>query len=149
MRLSDKTIQVAQQATNEQVGMIAKEYQKTTLALASSMVMAGVYFVVGESTVPKDSNCNYLSPWTTDLMAWIFGVGVCYYGFKYEEPILVFLSVYPPDASPPKFPGTAGLFNVAIDPALLVTLTCPFGIEEREITELNCPPVTPVNCNVF
>ena len=69
---------------------IPKEYQ-TTLALASSMVMAGVYFVVGESTVPKDSNCNYLSPWTTDIMAWIFGIGVCYYGFKHEEPVLVFL----------------------------------------------------------
>tara|TARA_R110000744_G_scaffold369241_1_gene479369 strand:+ start:40 stop:312 length:273 start_codon:yes stop_codon:yes gene_type:complete len=64
---------------------------KSSIALASSMIMASTYFLIGESTIPKDSNCVYLSPWTTDLMAWIFGIGVCYYGFKYEEPILIFL----------------------------------------------------------
>ena len=64
---------------------------KSIIALASSMIMASTYFIIGESTIPKDSNCVYLSPWTTDLMAWIFGIGVCSYGFKYEEPILIFL----------------------------------------------------------
>jgi hypothetical protein len=66
-------------------------YKRNTLALATSMVVASIYFSVGESTVPKDSNCNYLSPWTTDLFAWLFGIGVCYYGFKYDEPTLVFM----------------------------------------------------------
>ncbi len=65
--------------------------KKTIFALTSSMVMASAYFIIGESTIDRDSNCVYLSPWTTDLMAWIFGLGVCYYGFKYSEPILVFL----------------------------------------------------------
>tara|TARA_Y100000361_G_scaffold153761_1_gene176515 strand:- start:1580 stop:1855 length:276 start_codon:yes stop_codon:yes gene_type:complete len=65
--------------------------KKSIFALASSMIMASTYFIIGESTIDKDSNCVYLSPWTTDLMAWLFGLGVCYYGFKYSEPVLVFL----------------------------------------------------------
>lgn len=64
---------------------------KNTIALAASMVMASTYFVIGESSIPKDAKCEYISPWTTDLFGWLFGLGVCYYGFKHDEPILTFL----------------------------------------------------------
>ncbi len=63
----------------------------STLALASSMVTASIYFVIGESNIPTDSKCEYISPWTTDMFAWCFGIGVCYFGYKYEEPLLVFM----------------------------------------------------------
>tara|TARA_R110000824_G_scaffold73688_2_gene187618 strand:+ start:1089 stop:1367 length:279 start_codon:yes stop_codon:yes gene_type:complete len=64
---------------------------KNTLALAAGLVMGAVYFVIGESSIPKDSKCDYLTPWTTDAIAWLFGIIVTHYGFKYNQPILLFV----------------------------------------------------------
>ena len=64
---------------------------KNTIALAAGLVMGAVYFVIGESSIPKDSKCDYLTPWTTDALAWIFGMATTYYGFKYNQPMLLFM----------------------------------------------------------
>ena len=64
---------------------------KNTLALAAGLVMGAVYFTIGESSIPKDSKCDYLTPWTTDAIAWLFGIATTHYGFKYKEPILLFM----------------------------------------------------------
>jgi hypothetical protein len=42
-----------------------------TYAAIAGAVAGCVYFAHSESSVPTDSNCSYLAPWTTDLFAWI------------------------------------------------------------------------------
>ena len=59
----------------------------TTLGLA-----AGVgYFLEGEKGIPKESNCSYLSPWTTDALAWLGGAILVTRGFKHDDPMTAFI----------------------------------------------------------
>ncbi len=59
----------------------------TTLGLA-----AGVgYFMEAEKGIPADSNCSYLSPWTTDAAAWLFGAVLVNKGFKHDDPMVAFI----------------------------------------------------------
>ena len=59
----------------------------TTLGLA-----AGVgYFIEGERGIPKEANCSYLSPWTTDALAWLGGAWLVNRGFKNTDPAVCFV----------------------------------------------------------
>lgn len=48
------------------------------------------YFSLMESGVPKNSNATYLSPISTDLLAWGWGALLVYKGFKYNDPLITF-----------------------------------------------------------
>lgn len=50
-----------------------------------------VYFAVGESGVPKESNASYLSPALTDIAAWIFGGLVVCRGYVHGDGLLTFI----------------------------------------------------------
>ncbi len=67
------------------------EKQKTALAVVSGTVLAGIYFWTSESTVPREANCSYLAPASTDLMAWGCGAVLIYLGHKHGSPVVVFL----------------------------------------------------------
>jgi len=58
-------------------------------AVAGSAV-AGVYFLEGERGIPKEANCTYLSPWTTDAAAWLIGAALLLRGFQTRDPLVTF-----------------------------------------------------------
>ncbi len=49
------------------------------------------YFYLSESGVPKESNASYLSPISTDIIAWGFGALLIYKGYRYKDPTLSFI----------------------------------------------------------
>ena len=52
---------------------------------------AFIYFQTSESTVPKNSNCSYLAPVSTDISALIAGVIVQQKGIAYNDNWLQFI----------------------------------------------------------
>lgn len=60
-------------------------------ASIAGMAAGCAYFYIGERAVPKDSNCAYLAPWTTDLFAWIGGAALMYRGHKTGDPLISFV----------------------------------------------------------
>lgn len=54
-------------------------------------VAGGLYFWLEESSIPKESNAQYLSPWTTDLLAWICGATLVTQGLRYRDGIITFI----------------------------------------------------------
>lgn len=59
-----------------------------SLGIVLGSILGGGYFALQESGVPRESNCQYLAPWTTDLIAWIIGSGLIYKGYKENDWIL-------------------------------------------------------------
>lgn len=55
--------------------------------LASSIA----YFQLSESTVPKESNCSYLAPISTDILAIIAGCVLAYRGHVSNDPYVSFV----------------------------------------------------------
>ena len=51
-------------------------------------VLAGGYFAVSESTIPKESNCSYLAPASTDAAAWVAGAVLIALGVRYKDGII-------------------------------------------------------------
>ena len=49
------------------------------------------YFRVSESTVPKDSNCSYLAPISTDIWAIIAGGVLINQGNKNKDELTIFI----------------------------------------------------------
>jgi len=59
--------------------------------LVFSVLAAGAYFYVSESTIPKNTNCSYLaSPWT-DVGAFIGGLILLFKGCQYGDNVIVFV----------------------------------------------------------
>lgn len=54
-------------------------------------VIGAAYFALSESGVPKNSNCTYLAPWTTDLAAWTAGAVLLYRGWALEDSAISFI----------------------------------------------------------
>ena len=61
------------------------------LALLGGVVGAYTYFQISESSQPKDSNCSYLAPVSTDVLAVAAGAIVAYKGTVLKEPVLTFV----------------------------------------------------------
>lgn len=54
-------------------------------------IAGAVYFNIGESGVPKNSNATYLNPILTDVLAWGFGGLMIWKGFEYDDPLICFV----------------------------------------------------------
>ena len=55
-------------------------------------ILAGViYFNIMERDIPRNSNCSYIANIWTDLLAFVTGFIIIYYGFKYSNNVLVLL----------------------------------------------------------
>lgn len=50
--------------------------------------LGATYFWVYESSIPKTSSCTYMSPWTTDLYAWLTGAWLIHRSSVYNDGIL-------------------------------------------------------------
>lgn len=59
--------------------------------IAAGTVIGASYFAFGESSIPKESNCAYLAPWTTDLAAWAAGVVLIKKGLDYQDAMITFI----------------------------------------------------------
>jgi hypothetical protein len=59
-------------------------------ATIAGMIAGSAYFALSERDVPKDSNCSYLAPWTTDLIAWVGGALMMYKGFEHDDNLVSF-----------------------------------------------------------
>jgi hypothetical protein len=49
------------------------------------------YFQLSESTVPKESNCSYLAPVSTDLLAMVAGGILLYRGHVHNDALVSFV----------------------------------------------------------
>lgn len=58
-----------------------------TLGILSSIA----YFKISESTVPKDSNCSYLAPASTDALAGLAAIILLVRAHKAQDPYVAFI----------------------------------------------------------
>lgn len=49
------------------------------------------YFQLSESTVPKESNCSYLAPASTDILAMVGGGILLYRGYIINDAFVTFI----------------------------------------------------------
>jgi hypothetical protein len=59
--------------------------------VAAGMGAAWLYFRESESGVPAESNCSYLAPASTDVLAVLAGAYLSYYGTKNKAPSVAFI----------------------------------------------------------
>lgn len=59
--------------------------------IAAGTAIGAGYFAISESGVPKESNCTYLAPWTTDFAAWLAGIVLIKKGLDYQDPMITFI----------------------------------------------------------
>jgi hypothetical protein len=57
----------------------------------AGLVAGGIYFWLQESSIPRESNAQYLAPWTTDLLAWVGGSVLIAQGFKHNDGAVTFI----------------------------------------------------------
>tara|TARA_B100001996_G_C18385868_1_gene487146 strand:+ start:75 stop:314 length:240 start_codon:yes stop_codon:yes gene_type:complete len=60
-------------------------------AILLSIILGTIYYQIMESSIPTESNCSYMAAPVTDLLAFIWGAIVVYYGFEYDNIILTTL----------------------------------------------------------
>ena len=56
-----------------------------------SFVIGTYYYYMMEKSLPKDSNCSFISSIWTDIFAFIWGIIIIYKGYKYNDKILIIL----------------------------------------------------------
>ena len=57
----------------------------------AGMVSSIGYFQLSESTVPKESNCSYLAPVSTDVLAMVAGSILLYRGYHHNDAFVSFI----------------------------------------------------------
>jgi hypothetical protein len=55
------------------------------------LISSVAYFQISESTVPKDSNCSYLAPVSTDVLAILAGAILAMRGNQSNDPYISFI----------------------------------------------------------
>ena len=64
---------------------------KNIYAILLSLLMGYAYYHMMEASIPSESNCSFIASPMTDYLAFLWGIVVMRYGFKYDNPILTFL----------------------------------------------------------
>ena len=62
-----------------------------SIPIIAGGIAGSLYFALGESGVPKESSATYLSPISTDIIAWGFGALLISRGIKHKDPIVSFI----------------------------------------------------------
>ena len=65
--------------------------QTSNLGFVAGLIGSVGYFQLSESTVPKESNCSYLAPISTDILAIIAGCVLAYRGHVSNDPYVSFV----------------------------------------------------------
>ena len=63
----------------------------TIILLVLSFVFGSLYYYLMESTIPKDSTCNFIASPLTDIIAFITGIVIVYKGFILKDDVLIVL----------------------------------------------------------
>jgi hypothetical protein len=61
------------------------------LIIVASFIVGSLYYYMMESSIPKVSNCSFISSIWTDILAFITGCIIVYKGFHYNDSMLTFL----------------------------------------------------------
>lgn len=61
------------------------------LGIIIGTALGSGYFAVVERSIPRESNCVYLAPWTTDLAAWIAGAVLVKKGLDFQDGLVCLL----------------------------------------------------------
>jgi hypothetical protein len=61
------------------------------IALILSVIFGHVFYQIMEASLPTETNCSYMASPITDLLAFIWGFAIVYYGFRYDNAILTVL----------------------------------------------------------
>ena len=64
---------------------------KHGIALILSVIFGHIFYQIMEASLPTESNCSYMASPITDLLAFIWGFAIMYYGFRYDNAILTVL----------------------------------------------------------
>ena len=64
---------------------------KHGIALILSVIFGHIFYQIMEASLPTESNCSYMASPITDLLAFIWGFAIVYYGFRYDNAILTVL----------------------------------------------------------
>lgn len=64
---------------------------KHGIALILSVIFGHIFYQIMEASLPTESNCSYMASPITDLLAFIWGFAIVYYGFRYDNAILTML----------------------------------------------------------
>lgn len=63
------------------------------ITIISSIIIGTIYYYMMESSIPRESNCSFITSIYTDIFAFIFGFILIYIGFDYNNKILVSMGV--------------------------------------------------------
>jgi len=63
----------------------------TVFAITASIIIGTLYYFMMEKSIPKGSNCSFISSQWTDIFAFILGSIVVYKGHLYNDWGLVFM----------------------------------------------------------
>ena len=55
------------------------------------LIVGFIYFYIMEWSVPRESNCSYISNIWTDILAFVYGLIIIYFGYSCKKHILLFL----------------------------------------------------------
>ena len=64
---------------------------KLFFTIVLGVIIGYVYFMIMEASIPKHTNCSYITNLWTDIFAFIYGFIVIYFGYQYSNYILIFL----------------------------------------------------------
>ena len=64
-----------------------------SIAIPIGIIVGCIYYEMMEKSIPTEANCSYMATPMTDYLAFMYGIIVIYYGYKYKNDILVFLGV--------------------------------------------------------
>ena len=64
---------------------------KHILAVILAIVVGSLYYVMMEMSIPTEANCSYLATPMTDILAFLWGFIVSWYGIHYDNPVLTAL----------------------------------------------------------
>lgn len=56
-----------------------------------SFIIGTIYYYLMESSIPRESNCSFISSPLTDILAFIASIIIIYKGIHYNDQILIFI----------------------------------------------------------
>ena len=63
----------------------------TTLAIVLSIILGTLYYLMMERSVPRNSNCSFISTIWTDIIAIIFSIVLIYKGYIYNDTLVTII----------------------------------------------------------
>ena len=68
-----------------------RKMKKSNIGTIAGAVSSVAYFRLSESTVPKESNCSYLAPVSTDVLANLGALALLWRAQKTDDPYVAFM----------------------------------------------------------